>query len=71
MSDMKINVFEFKGGDHAMVATGLRAGHVPAVAAALSDFVKAERARFSNGGTSGVGHAAEEFLEALDKARGF
>ena len=53
-----------------MVVTGLRAGHAPAVASALEMFVKSERARFPDG-TSGVGFAAEEFLAALNKARGF
>ena len=62
------DVIDAEGG--YMVVTGLRAGHAPAVASALEMFVKSERARFPNG-TSGVGFAAEEFLAALNKARGF
>lgn len=54
-----------------MLVTGLRAGHAPALTSALEAFVKAERAKFNNGGTSGVGHAAEDFLTVLYEARGF
>lgn len=70
MSDLKIGFAE-DNGDVVMVVTGMRVGHAPALASALHDFVMADRARFNNGGLSGVGMAAEDFLNALNKAHGF
>ena len=70
--ELSIQITESIGPDGGvMVVTGLRAGHAPALAAALEEFVRADKARFPNGGQSGVGWTAEDFLKALNKERGF